>query len=1074
MSEFRMLQGRTRFFTTGTLILIAVMVVGYGFGIARLLTGLAPVTNLTNQYPWGIWIAIDVASGVALAAGGFTVAALIDVFGRRRYKVLARPALLTAWLGYTFVAIGLLFDLGRYYNIWKPLVHWQGNSVLFEVGMCVMFYLTVLTVEFAPVLLSGLEQHIRAERWWARPFRKLHGALQTTRMLVRRVMPIFLIAGVVLSCMHQSSLGSLMLIAPTKVSPLWWSPLLPLLFLSSAIMVGFPVVIFESIAASRAFGRRLEMDVLTPLSRLLPWTIGVYGALKIGDLLWRNDLSVFLLDAGDTVAWLLEMGIGIVIPFVMLLQKSVRRSARWLFIAVCLVIAGLILNRINVFLVGFHPPYGDLGYFPTVGEIALTAALVATVVFIYRFFVLYFPVLPAEGDEEPLQAAPSRPRLSLRWAWLGRTLAVAMLFGFILIYSAVHFDAVGATQRPFRDLSYRAEATAPVDDPIAVDDVVSFSPDLMPALLTIGHKITNEKVDDYEPVRFMHKAHATHTRGDCAVCHHRVSRKDGDRVGQAIEVTDLADGRPASCVACHQRSNELDHPTRPGLMGAYHRQCIGCHETSKSAPVECDGCHKSRVPDHTELVALTGKPEAQQITRRCLNCHEEQGHDVLKSAHWNWSGPSPYTVGQEHRSDLGKHAVLNNYCIHVGSNIARCAQCHVGYGWVDESFDFQDPTNIDCLVCHDTTKTYSKAAPNGGMPKPEVNLVKVAQNVGRPSRGTCGACHFFGGGGPNVKHGDLEPALADPSSDLDVHMGRHDMRCQDCHTTKKHRIAGQSSGIPTTEGRVSCEQCHGSAPHSLDAPLGFHLDRHIDSVACQTCHIPRFAREAPTKVFWDWSTAGQDLEEKTDQYGMPTFMKKKGSFKWGKNLEPCYNWYNGTYKRYLLGDKLPEEDDPVLNPPSGSFADPTARISPFKCYAGVQPMDAKTRVLAVPNLWKGFWTHMDWDRAVRDGMAEVGLEYSGELGFVRTRMFWSINHEVVPKEQALRCGDCHDAETVTCTRCHGEIAGVDPERLIAPVDAARAGHRLDFAALGYQGDPALVGMRYRKQTVPCNPTKETQ
>lgn len=1067
-----MLYGRVRFFSPGTLILLAVMAVGYGFGITRMLTGLGPVTNLTDQYPWGIWVAVDVASGVALAAGGFTVAALVHVFGRRRFHSLERPALLTAWLGYVFVAIGLFFDLGRYYNIWHPLVYWQGNSVLFEVGMCVMFYLVVLTVEFAPALLTGLDQHIEEERRWVRFLKRLESPLRTLQILVRRALPIFLVAGVVLSCMHQSSLGSLMLIAPTKMSPLWWTPILPVLFLFSAIMVGFPVVIFESIAASRSFGRELEMEVLTPLAKLLPWIIGGYGLLKIVDLLWRNDLSVFALDAEDTVAWLLEMGLGVVIPFVMLLQTAVRRSPRWLFTAASLVIGGVVLNRINVFIVGFHPPYGEQAYFPSFGEIALTAALVATLIVIYRFFVFFFPVLPTDGSKVPVpHASPELPRTH-RWAWAGRGLAGLMILGFIAVYAAVHFDALESNERAFREVSYLPDDSAirNADDPIAVPERVSFSSETMPTLLWISHKIVNEKVDDYEPVRFMHKAHATRLGGDCTICHHRTQQQDGDRIGRAIDTTELANERPSSCISCHQQPNEPDYPTRQGLKGAYHQQCIGCHKTTSSAaPADCEACHHQHVPDHTDLIRIAGQPDPGQLTARCLECHREQGRDVLQTAHWNWAGPSPYTVGQEHRSDLGKHAVFNNYCIHVGSNIARCAQCHVGYGWVDESFDFKDPENIDCLVCHDATGTYRKAAPNGGMPEEGINLVRIAQNIGRPSRDTCGRCHFFGGGGANVKHGDLEPALFEPSADLDVHMGGHDMRCQDCHTTTKHRIAGQCSAIPTSEGRVTCEQCHGTKPHSLDAPLGYHLDKHVASVACQTCHIPSFAREAPTKVFWDWSTAGQDLPEKTDQYGMPTFMKKKGSFLWAKNQEPCYEWYNGKHERYLIGDRLPDDDDPVLNLPSGSFEDPAARIYPFKCYSGIQPMDAKTRILAVPNLWQGLWKHMDWDRAIRDGMAAVGLEYSGNLAFTRTRMFWAINHEVVPKDQALHCADCHQASAVDCTRCHRQFGSVDAAKLTAPVDRNRVGQRLDFIKLGYDGDPAVVGMRFRKFTRPCNP-----
>ncbi|MFO7652334.1 MAG: Ni/Fe-hydrogenase cytochrome b subunit [Candidatus Krumholzibacteriia bacterium] len=1070
MSEGRMLCGRQPFFSAGAVILLAVMAIGYSFGIARLVAGLAPVTNLSDQYPWGLWIAVDVASGVALAAGGFTVAAVVNIFGRRKYRSLERPALLTAWLGYIFVAVGLLFDLGRYYNIWHPLIYWQGNSVLFEVGMCVMCYLLVLTVEFAPTLLTGLDEHLRERQG---PLRWLTGLKRPLRALqepIRHALPLFIVAGVVFSFMHQSSLGSLMLIAPTKLSPLWWTPILPVLFLLSAIMVGLPVVILESIAASRAFGREPEMSILTPLSRILPWLLGVYGVVKVADLFWRHDLSVFRLDAGDSAAWLVEVGVGVLIPFVMLLREEVRRSPRGLCAAVSLIIGGVVLNRINVFLVGFHPPFGERGYFPSFGEVALTAALVSTLILLYRFFVFYFPVLPADGSEAPRTAPAAAPPAGLG-PWVGRALAAAMIIGIIVVYADVHFAAPESTRRAVGELTYQADHTAlgPAHGPTAPPPgPAPFAPNTMPALLWIDHQVTNAQIDDYAASRFMHRAHASRLGGQCAVCHHRAPQAPGDRIGRRVEAGDGFAQRPVPCASCHQQAGEPDRPLRAGLKGAFHQRCLGCHESSGgAAPTACDACHHRHVPDHADLIRLASDPAPRQLTARCLECHPQQGRDLLRSAHWNWAGPSPYTVGAEHRSDLGKHAVFNNYCIHVGSNIARCTQCHVGYGWVDDSFDFDDPTGIDCLVCHCTNGAYRKAEPSGGMPAEGVDLLAAAQSVGRPSRETCGRCHFYGGGGANVKHGDLEPALVAPSDELDVHMGRHDLLCQDCHTTRRHRVAGQCSAIPTSEGRVTCEHCHGPTPHSLGGILGFHLDEHVASVACQTCHIPNFAREAPTKIFWDWSTAGTDLPEEIDRYGMALFSRQKGSFTWAKNQLPCYAWYNGKHRRYLLGDTLAADGDPVLNQPQGSFLDPAARIHPFKCFAGLQPMDAGNRTLAVPNLWQGLWQHGDWDRAIRDGMAAVDLPYSGEFTFTRTRMFWSINHEVVPAEQALRCADCHRSEAVNCVQCHDRVESFEATAgLIGPVDAAHAGGRLDFVALGYEGDPAVVGMRWRQHTRP--------
>src|SRR5512136_1035881 len=264
------------FFTFGTLTLLIFMGCGFAFGITRMFLGLGTVTNLDNNNPWGIWIAFDVACGVALAAGGFTTAALVDIFGRRKYHALLRPAILTAFLGYLWVAIALSFDLGRYWNIWRPLFNWQGNSVLFEVGMCVTFYLMVLSVEMSPSILEGLRERMANNEWGSALLRRIEKPILMVHSWVKIVLPIFIVAGVVLSFMHQSSLGTLMLISPTKLSSLWNTPVLPVLFLLSAIMVGFPMVILESISANISFSRNPVMNLLTPMARIIPWFIGAY------------------------------------------------------------------------------------------------------------------------------------------------------------------------------------------------------------------------------------------------------------------------------------------------------------------------------------------------------------------------------------------------------------------------------------------------------------------------------------------------------------------------------------------------------------------------------------------------------------------------------------------------------------------------------------------------------------------------------------------------------------------------------------------------------------------------------
>jgi Ni/Fe-hydrogenase subunit HybB-like protein len=387
-------------FTGGVRIMLALMAVGLGFAVARFVWGLGAVTHLNNQFPWGIWIAIDVASGVALAAGGFTTAALAHIFHREHYETVTRPALLTAVLGYTFVVLGLLVDLGRYYNVWHPMLPmmWSGHSVLFEVGMCVMLYLTVLYIEFLPIVVERFKGRVHLPRL-PRAERALEAVLAVLDRTLSRVMFVFVILGVVLSTLHQSSLGGLMVIAPYKVHPLWWTPILPLLFFLSAVSVGFAMVVFESMITSKSLGRKPEMDVLAPLAKMIPVILFIYLAFKVGDLTQR-DAWVYL-GRGGFQAWmfLAEVILGVVAPMVILSTRRGRRTPALLFTGSALVVFGVLFNRINVFLTAYTPMYMEKRYFPSIGEIAITVGLAAGLMFVYRVIITYFPVLPVEEPE---------------------------------------------------------------------------------------------------------------------------------------------------------------------------------------------------------------------------------------------------------------------------------------------------------------------------------------------------------------------------------------------------------------------------------------------------------------------------------------------------------------------------------------------------------------------------------------------------------------------------------------------------------------------------------------------------
>ncbi len=390
---------KAKFWTPGVVVLAVLMAAGAAAIAARFIGGIGYVSNLTTARPWGLWIGVDVASGVALAAGGFTTAFLAHIIGRHYYEAVVRPALLTAVLGYTFVVLGLLVDIGRSWAIWKPLLYWNSTSVLFEVAMCVMFYLNVLYIEFLPIVVERFKDRVNLPGPLAALNGPVDGLLKLADTVLPKIMWFFIIAGVVLSCMHQSSLGSLMLIAPTKLHPLWYTPMLPLLFLTSAIAVGYPMVVFEATLATSSLKLDGEMNILTPLTRITIFLLGLYLALKVGDMVVRGTY-VYLLDfTAQTNAFIIEVLFGVIVPWLMLLSPQLRRSHQALFIACAMIVGGVLINRINVFVVGYRPPISEANYFPAIGEVLVTVGLIAALMFVYRFIVTYLPVLNKPEQE---------------------------------------------------------------------------------------------------------------------------------------------------------------------------------------------------------------------------------------------------------------------------------------------------------------------------------------------------------------------------------------------------------------------------------------------------------------------------------------------------------------------------------------------------------------------------------------------------------------------------------------------------------------------------------------------------
>jgi Ni/Fe-hydrogenase subunit HybB-like protein len=363
-------------FTFWKLVFLALMAAGLYGTVLRFGQGLGRSTNLNDQFPWGLWIGFDVLCGVMLAAGGFTLTAAVHIFNIKRLHPIVRPTILTAFLGYVLVCVALMYDLGRPYRIWHPLVMRNPHSVMFEVAYCVMLYTTVLSLEFSPIVLERFN-------------------LQKPLKIVRAALIPLVILGVILSTLHQSSLGTLYLIMPEKLHPLWYSPLLPVFFFISAIAVGLAMTIFESSLSAKYFGRQLELPILQELGRVLMVVLCVYGILRYEDLLHRGVLKLLAQPGYEMYLFWLEISLSLVFPLLLLSQKKRRTTAPGLYLAAVLVVLGFITNRLNVSITGLESAAG-MHYVPKWTEIAVTGAIIAAGFALFGLAVKYLPIFPAE------------------------------------------------------------------------------------------------------------------------------------------------------------------------------------------------------------------------------------------------------------------------------------------------------------------------------------------------------------------------------------------------------------------------------------------------------------------------------------------------------------------------------------------------------------------------------------------------------------------------------------------------------------------------------------------------------
>jgi len=614
----------------------------------RFTRGLGAVTNLSDAAPWGLWIGFDVMAGVALAAGGFVMAATVYIFGLEKYRSFVRPAILTALLGYIAVAVGLLYDLGLPWHIWHPMIYWQHHSVLFEVATCVILYLTVLSLEFAPVILE--------HPFFGRPF-----FLKILKFLRTVTIPL-VIAGIVLSTLHQSSLGSLFLIAPARLHPLWYSPIIYVFYFVSAVGLGLMTVVIEGLISRYFLGHEVKKDLLPGVGLAASIVLWFYVVLRLGDLAVRGQLALAFDGSWQSFIFLLEIGMAAILPAALLLIRRVRSSITGMGICASLTVLGMVGYRLNMSIVAFARPEG-WGYFPSWEELAVSIGIVSTCILVFLFFAEHLKVY-----DEPVHVEdpkPSHDAATLHDLMPSRQASVRR-YSLIFITSA-------AIALLFLPIGGAEPRQTPVSGPRMVEGYLLPHPEgdfhELEVLLPAGQSADNPSPvpllaingnRNDTVVLFDHAGHIERQGGDgsCGLCHHldlpldrasschechrdmyeptslfnhtkHVAWLDGDEsCGECHVDPDLPKTRATAtaCAECHRNPEgagvnvPLPDPRwrdAPGYMTAMHNLCITCHTRYAREEPErftdlfdrCDACHDADIARHLdELLPVRPRP----------------------------------------------------------------------------------------------------------------------------------------------------------------------------------------------------------------------------------------------------------------------------------------------------------------------------------------------------------------------------------------------------------------------------------------------------------------------------------
>jgi len=565
-------------------------------GLTRFIFGLGVTTNLTDSTPWGFWIGFDVMGGVALAAGGFVITAIFYMMKREEFHPLVKPAVLTAFLGYLAVMLGLTFDLGLPWNIWSMLIHWNFHSPLFEVGWCVILYSTVLLLEFSPVPLEKFSRYAKI------------------RTFLMKYRFILVLLGIMLSTLHQSSLGSLFLAMPYKLHPLWYSNILPVHFFISAVALGLMMVAFESQVSHWLYNRKPETHLVAKLGKIVVWVLLIYFVVKISDLIISEKTSLVFNNTLDSYLYIIELLISVIIPIIIFATPKLRNNSKFQFAGSFMAVIGIVFNRLNVGGLAMLTTTGD-SYVPSWMEIAISMGVVSGAALVFLFAIEKFNIWekqPQHPDESP-DAIPCFDHSSQVWLGMPETAGLTKYsLAFILSF------AIGLSLMPKNQIYGEGVENISVR-PASGKDI----------LLINGNR-------DDSIVNFPHKKHINMIgEENCIKCHH----------------LNLPRSLQNNCWECH--NNMYNHVD-------FFRH--DWHAADNGAKIKCNECH------------TPGQIRNAESAKKCSDCHAHYDDSILNKENIENYNILSYTDAM-HKLCVSCHQVKEKE-VAKKPNLAKCATCH--------------------------------------------------------------------------------------------------------------------------------------------------------------------------------------------------------------------------------------------------------------------------------------------------------------------------------------------------------------------------------------------------------------